>query len=69
MVEEGRKGRDMMFKTMLVEDSTLFRQVVKNNLQDQFPSMEIKKDLGVRSTRAVAQKPDSKIFETLSFHE
>jgi DNA-binding NarL/FixJ family response regulator len=31
----------MMFKTMLVEDSTLFRQVVKNNLQDQFPSMEI----------------------------
>src|SRR5512139_3861415 len=30
-----------MFKTMLVEDSTLFRQVVKNNLQDQFPSMDI----------------------------
>ena len=30
-----------MFKTMLVEDSTSFRQVVKDNLQDQFPSMDI----------------------------
>jgi DNA-binding NarL/FixJ family response regulator len=30
-----------MFKTMLVEDSTSFRQVVKVNLQDQFPSMDI----------------------------
>ena len=30
-----------MFKTMLVEDSTSFRQIVKNNLQDQFPSMDI----------------------------
>ncbi len=30
-----------MFTTMLVEDSTSFRQVVKNNLQDQFPSMDI----------------------------
>lgn len=26
---------------MLVEDSSSFRQVVKDNLQDQFPSMEI----------------------------
>jgi DNA-binding NarL/FixJ family response regulator len=30
-----------MFKTMLVEDSSSFRQVVKDNLQDQFPSMDI----------------------------
>jgi DNA-binding NarL/FixJ family response regulator len=30
-----------MFKTMLVEDSTSFRQMVKVNLQDQFPSMDI----------------------------
>ncbi len=30
-----------MFTTMLVEDSTSFRQLVKNNLQDQFPSMDI----------------------------
>jgi DNA-binding NarL/FixJ family response regulator len=30
-----------MFETMLVEDSTSFRQLVKNNLQDQFPSMDI----------------------------
>jgi CheY-like chemotaxis protein len=30
-----------MFKTMLVEDNTSFRQIVKNNLLDQFPSMDI----------------------------
>jgi DNA-binding NarL/FixJ family response regulator len=30
-----------MFKTMLVEDNPSFRQIVKNNLQDRFPSMEI----------------------------
>ena len=41
MLGEGQKGKNIMFKTMLVEDSTSFRQVVKNNLQDQFPSMDI----------------------------
>jgi DNA-binding NarL/FixJ family response regulator len=30
-----------MFKTMLVEDSSSFRQLVKVTLQDQFPSMDI----------------------------
>jgi len=30
-----------MFKTMLVEDNSSFRQVVKNDLQSQFPSMNI----------------------------
>ena len=30
-----------MFKTMLVEDSSSFRQFVKITLQDQFPSMDI----------------------------
>jgi len=30
-----------MFKTMLVEDNPSFRQLVKNNSQDQFPSMDI----------------------------
>jgi len=30
-----------MFRTMLVEDTSSFRQVVKDNLQDQFPSMGI----------------------------
>jgi DNA-binding NarL/FixJ family response regulator len=30
-----------MFKTMLVEDNPSFRQLFKNNLQDQFPSMDI----------------------------
>lgn len=30
-----------MFKTMLVEDNSSFRQMVRNNLKDQFPSMDI----------------------------
>jgi DNA-binding NarL/FixJ family response regulator len=30
-----------MFKTMLVEDSLSFRQLVKDNLRNQFPSMDI----------------------------
>src|SRR5512139_2158862 len=30
-----------MFKTMLVEDNSSFRRVVKNDLQSQFPSMNI----------------------------
>jgi DNA-binding NarL/FixJ family response regulator len=30
-----------MFRTMLVEDSSSFRQIVKVNLQDRFPSMHI----------------------------
>ncbi len=30
-----------MFTTMLVEDNSSFRQVVKNDLQSQFPSMNI----------------------------
>ena len=35
------KGSNIMFKTMLVEDNFSFRQIVKNTLKDQFPSMDI----------------------------
>ena len=34
-------GSNIMFKTMLVEDNSSFRQTIKNNLKDQFPSMDI----------------------------
>jgi len=30
-----------MFRTMLVEDNSSFRQILKDNLQDLFPSMEV----------------------------
>jgi DNA-binding NarL/FixJ family response regulator len=30
-----------MFRTMLIEDNPSFRQILKGNLQDLFPSMEI----------------------------
>ena len=30
-----------MFRTMLVEDSPSLRQIVKENLHDQFPSMDM----------------------------
>jgi len=42
MLASGRSERESrMFKTMLVEDSPSFRQLVKANLRDQFPSMDI----------------------------
>ena len=53
----------MMFKTMLVEDSTLFRQVVKNNLQDQFPSMEIiEAGNGIEAFQKIDSHPPNLIF-------
>ena len=33
--------RGQMFRTMLVEGSSLLREIVKYHLQDQFPSMDI----------------------------
>ena len=35
------EGKDNMFKALLVEDSSSFRLLLKNSLQDLFPSMEI----------------------------
>jgi DNA-binding NarL/FixJ family response regulator len=40
ILEEGWR-HEKMFRTMVVEDSPLFREIIKYNLQDQFPSMEI----------------------------
>ena len=37
---EGLRDEEM-FRTMLVEDSSSFRQIIKYNLQDQFSSMDI----------------------------
>jgi DNA-binding NarL/FixJ family response regulator len=53
----------MMFKTMLVEDSTLFRQVVKGNLQDQFRSMEIiEAGNGAEAFQKIDSHPPNLIF-------
>jgi len=38
---ECEKGKNIMFRTMLIEDSLSFRQLFKDTLQDQFPSLEI----------------------------
>jgi DNA-binding NarL/FixJ family response regulator len=52
-----------MFRTMLVDDSTSFRQVVKNNLQDQFPSMEIIEAAdGVEAIQRIDAHPPNLIF-------
>jgi DNA-binding NarL/FixJ family response regulator len=52
-----------MFKTMLVEDSTSFRQVVKDNLQDQFPSMDIIEAAdGVEAFQKIHSHPPNLIF-------
>ncbi len=52
-----------MFRTMLVEDSTSFRQVVKNSLQDQFPSMDIiEAGDGVEAFQKIDSNPPNLIF-------
>jgi DNA-binding NarL/FixJ family response regulator len=60
---EGRKGRSMMFRTMLVEDSPSFRQIVKVNLKDQFPSMDIIEAAdGVEAFRKIDSDPPNLIL-------
>jgi DNA-binding NarL/FixJ family response regulator len=52
-----------MFKTMLVEDSTSFRQLVRDNLQDQFPSMDIiEAGDGVEAFQKIDSHPPNLIF-------
>ena len=52
-----------MFKTMLVEDSPSFRQIVKSNLQDQFPSMDIMEAVdGVEAFRKIDSHPPNLIL-------
>jgi DNA-binding NarL/FixJ family response regulator len=52
-----------MFTTMLVEDSTSLRQLVKNNLKDQFPSMDIVEAAdGVEAFRKIDSHPPNLIL-------
>ncbi len=52
-----------MFRTMLVEDSSTFRRVVKNNLQDQFPSMDIIEAAdGIEALKEINASPPHLIF-------
>jgi DNA-binding NarL/FixJ family response regulator len=52
-----------MFNTMLVEDSTSFRQVLKDNLQDQFPSMDIIEAAdGAEAFQKIGSHPPNLIF-------
>ncbi len=53
----------MMFRTMLVEDSPSFRQIVKANLHDQFPSMDIIEAVdGPEAFRKIKPQPPNLIF-------
>ena len=52
-----------MFKTMLVEDSLSFRQLIKDNLQNQFPSMEIiEAEDGTEALQKIDSLPPNLIF-------
>jgi len=56
-----------MFRTMLVEDSPSFRQLVKDNLQDQFPSMGIiEAGDGVAAFQKIDDHPPNLIFMDIS---
>jgi len=59
-----------MFKTMLVEDSASFRQIVKDNLQDQFPSMDITEaEDGVEAFQKIDSHPPNLIFMDITLPE
>ncbi len=52
-----------MFRTMLVEDNPSFRQILKHNLRDLFPSMEIVEAAdGVEAFQKIAFHPPDLIF-------
>ena len=60
-------GYGKMFRTMLVEDSPSFRQVVKDNLQDQFPSMDIIEAAdGAEAFQKIDSYPPNLIFMDIS---
>jgi CheY-like chemotaxis protein len=57
------KRSNILFRTMLVEDNSSFRQVVKNNLQDQFPSMDIIEAAdGIEAFQKIDSHPPNLIF-------
>jgi DNA-binding NarL/FixJ family response regulator len=53
----------LTFRTMLVEDSLNFRKVLRDTLQDQFPSVEIiEAGSGDEAIKKVASQPVDLIF-------
>ena len=54
---------DGMFKTLLVEDNSAFRELYKSTLRDHFPSMEIAEAVdGVEAMNAIAASLPDLIF-------
>ncbi|MGO8990090.1 MAG: response regulator transcription factor [bacterium] len=52
-----------MFRTMLVEDNPSFRRILKDNLEDLFPSMEIiEAEDGVEAFEKIGSHPPDLIF-------
>jgi DNA-binding NarL/FixJ family response regulator len=52
-----------MFRTMLVEDSPSFRKLIKANLLDQFPSMDIiEASDGIEAFQKIDDHPPDLIF-------
>ena len=61
------RGHEEMFRTMLVEDSSLLREIVKYHLQDQFPSMDIIEAAdGVEAFQKIDGHPPNLIFMDIS---
>lgn len=57
------KESNILFRTMLVEDNSSFRQLVKINLQDQFPLMDIIEAAdGIEAFQKIDSLPPNLIF-------
>ena len=56
-----------MFRTMLIEDTSSFRQLVKDHLKDQFPPMDvIEASDGVEAFQKIDGHPPNLIFMDIS---
>ncbi len=56
-------GRNILFKTILVDDNSSFRQLVKIHLEGQFPSMDvIEAGDGVEALQKIDAHPPNLIF-------
>ena len=63
MFAGGQEDKNMMFRTLLVEDSDSFRQMVKLYLQSEFPSMSIIEAAdGVVALKEIDSCPPNLIF-------
>jgi DNA-binding NarL/FixJ family response regulator len=63
LLAKSGRGGNVMFKTMLVEDSPPFRKLLKDSLKNRFPFMDISEaGGGVEAVQKIGSYPPNLIF-------